>query len=60
MLIKTIWRRLRAERGECAFIDMVVHKEVWVWRYAGKEWLGHSRWSMWMERKVRYGALDKR
>lgn len=43
--------RWRASREHCAFVDVVVGREVWVWRTEdGREWLGFSRFSMWMQR----------
>lgn len=49
--MRALWRRLRAVRGECLFIDVVVHREVFAWRHGGREWMGHGRWSLWVERK---------
>lgn len=43
--------RIMAKRGECLFVDRVNHREVWVWRYAGEEWMGQSRFGMWVERE---------
>lgn len=50
-MFRSLVRRLRAERKECAFWDIVVGREVWVYEYKGEQWLGHSRLGMWMKRQ---------
>lgn len=43
-------KRFLAKRKECAFVDIVVHREVWVYEYKGEQWLGLSRFGFWMKR----------
>ena len=45
-----ILARLFAKRLECVFIDNVNHREVFAYQYRGKQWLGQSRFEMWVNR----------
>lgn len=44
--------RLRARRVGRLFVDVVSDRDVWAWETRdGKQYLGDSRWGMWVERR---------
>lgn len=49
-MASALFARVFAERVECRFVDRVSHREVWLYRWRGSEWLADGRLGMWMAR----------
>lgn len=47
-----MFKRFRAKRTSCLFVDKVNHREVWLWEYKGRQWMGQSRFGLWVPRVI--------